>query len=82
MLFSKTLHKISRRPADYSKRREVNLLHRNLMHTPGLIRSSCKMAQVALIHIGKLIKGFPDMISFHYIRILRNKILNTYSNVC
>ena len=33
-------------------------------------------------NIGKLIKGFPDMISFHYIRILRNKILNTYSNVC
>ena len=49
MLFSKTLHTISRRRADYSKRREVNLLHRNLMHTPGLIRSSSKMAQVALL---------------------------------
>ena len=48
MLFSKTLHTISRRRAHYSKRREMILLHRKLTHTPGLIRSSCKMAQVAL----------------------------------
>ena len=42
MLFSMTLHIISRRRADYSKRREA-ISHRSfrisLKHTPGLIRS-------------------------------------------
>ena len=49
-----TLHIISRRRADYSKRREVNLLHRKLPHTPGLIRSAVKWLQSPCLKVPRV----------------------------